>query len=118
LNETYHQPLKIEGDKLLAIDGDGRKALVDGELCILVSLFLQINNIDVVMLITSFDVVECQVVYFCFLCWRFLSGVVLSFGQYKLWSNKVCCINWFIHSAKQLNQVIFLLVVWSSFIFH
>jgi len=59
LNETYHQPLKIEGDKLLAIDGDGRKVLVDGELCILVSLFLQVYSIDVVILITNFDVAEC-----------------------------------------------------------
>jgi hypothetical protein len=59
LNETYHQPLKIEGNKLLAIDGDGRKALMDGELCILVSLFLQVNKFDVVMLITNFDGVEC-----------------------------------------------------------
>jgi hypothetical protein len=102
LSETYHQLLKIEGDKLLAIDGDGRKTLVDGELCILVSLFLQVNNIDVVVLITNFDVVECWVVYFCFLCWRFLGGVLLLlFGQCKLWRNGVCCINQLIHMAKQ-----------------
>ncbi len=43
----------------MAIDGDGRKGVVDGKLCILVSLFLQVSSIDVVMLITSFDGIEC-----------------------------------------------------------
>jgi hypothetical protein len=118
LNETYHQPLKILGHKLLAIDGDGKKAFVDGELCILVSLFLQVNNIDVVMLITSFNGFECWVVYYYFLCWRFIGGVVLLFGQCNLWSNGVCCIKQLTHLAKQLNQVIFILVIWSSFLFH
>ncbi len=103
MNETYHQPLKIKGDKLLAIDGDGRKALVDGELCILVSLFLQVYNIDVVILITSFDVAECWVVYSYFLCWRFIGGVVLLFGQCKLWSNGV---NLLYNSAYTLDKII------------
>jgi hypothetical protein len=117
LNETYHQPLKILGHKLLAIDGDGKKAFVDGELCILVSLFLQVNNIDVVMLITSFDGIECWVVYSCFLCWRFLGGVLLLFGQCKLWNNGVCCIKQLIF-GKTIKPMIFLLVIWSSFLFH
>jgi hypothetical protein len=91
---------------------------VDGELCILVYLFLQVSNIDVVMLITNFDGAECWMVYSCFLCWRFLGGLVLLFGQCKLWSNGVSCINLLIHLTKQLNQIIFLLVVCFRFLFH
>lgn len=89
--------------KLLVVGGDEKKDLVNGELCIFVSLvFFRLRTIT---LLWWFLVVSCKnawhwVMYSCSWCWRYL-GVyfALLFGQCKLWNSRVCCINWGVINA-------------------
>jgi hypothetical protein len=65
MDETSSHQLKAKSDKLLAVDGDGKKGIVNSFFICLFLCFLQIMRDRIVALIFNFDDIQLWVVLSC-----------------------------------------------------